>query len=295
MITETSWSRKSFHLVNYAVLSALAALCILPIVHVLAISLSNKVEVAAGSVLFWPRDFTWASYEYVSSQGQFFRSMGITVERVVLGTIINLTLTLLCAYPLAKESRSFRFRTAYVWFFVFTILFGGGLIPWYLTIKNLHLLNTVWALVLPGAVPVFNVILLINFFRRLPKELSESARIDGAGDWRILFKLFIPLSMPALATITLFTVVGHWNSWFDGLLLMNNPVHYPLSSYLQTVITLPDLSKFTDPETARIFNSISDRTTRAAQVFVGMLPILLVYPFLQRYFIHGIVLGSVKE
>lgn len=295
MITETSWSRKSFHLVNYAVLGALAALCILPIVHVLAISLSNKVEVAAGSVLFWPRDFTWASYEYVSSQGQFFRSMGITVERVVLGTILNLALTLLCAYPLAKESRSFRFRTAYVWFFVFTILFGGGLIPWYLTIKNLHLLNTVWALVLPGAVPVFNIILLLNFFRRLPKELSESARIDGAGDWRILFKLFIPLSMPALATITLFTVVGHWNSWFDGLLLMNNPVNYPLSSYLQTVITLPDLSKFTDPETARIFNSISDRTTRAAQVFVGMLPILLVYPFLQRYFIHGIVLGSVKE
>lgn len=295
MITETSWSRKSFHLVNYAVLGALAALCILPIVHVLAISLSNKVEVAAGSVLFWPRDFTWASYEYVSSQGQFFRSMGITVERVVLGTVLNLALTLLCAYPLAKESRSFRFRTAYVWFFVFTILFGGGLIPWYLTIKNLHLLNTVWALVLPGAVPVFNIILLLNFFRRLPKELSESARIDGAGDWRILFRLFIPLSMPALATITLFTVVGHWNSWFDGLLLMNNPVNYPLSSYLQTVITLPDLSKFTDPETARIFNSISDRTTRAAQVFVGMLPILLVYPFLQRYFIHGIVLGSVKE
>lgn len=279
----------------YGILSILAAMCILPIVHVLALSLSSKIEVAAGSVTFWPRDFTWASYNYVATQGRFFQSMGITLERVALGTLLNLSLTVLCAYPLAKESRDFRFRTVYVWFFVFTILFGGGLIPWYLTIKNLDLLNTIWALVLPGAVPVFNIILLLNFFRRLPKELSESARMDGAGDWRILFSLFIPLSTPALATITLFTIVGHWNSWFDGLLLMNNPDNYPLSSYLQTVITLPDLSKFTDPETARIYANISDRTTRAAQVFVGMLPILLVYPFLQRFFIHGIVLGSVKE
>ncbi|MBB6734381.1 carbohydrate ABC transporter permease [Cohnella sp. CBP 2801] len=291
----TSWSRRSFEIANYALLTVLAALCFLPIVHVLSLSLSSRVEVEAGSVLFWPRQFTWASYEYVASQGQFFRSMGITLERVTLGTVLNLALTLLCAYPLAKEAREFRLRTVYVWYFVFTILFGGGLIPWYLTIKNLGLLNSIWALVLPGAVPVFNIILLLNFFRRLPKELSESARIDGAGDWRILLNLFIPLSTPALATITLFTVVGHWNAWFDGLLLMNNPHRYPLSSYLQTVITMPDLSKFTDPETARLYNRISDRTTRAAQVFVGMLPILLAYPFLQRYFIHGIVLGSVKE
>ncbi|MFD0673523.1 carbohydrate ABC transporter permease [Cohnella sp. GCM10027633] len=295
MLKSTSWGGLGIRAGIYAVLAVLAALCILPVVHVLALSLSSKIEVAAGSVTFWPREFTWASYDYVASQGRFFQSMGITLERVVIGTALNLALTLLCAYPLAKESRDFRFRTAYVWYFVFTILFGGGLIPWYLTIKNLDLLNSIWALVLPGAVPVFNVVLLLNFFRRLPKELGESARIDGAGDWRILFSLYIPLSTPALATIALFTVVGHWNSWFDGLLLMNNPDRYPLSSYLQTVITLPDLSKFTDPETARLYNQISDRTTRAAQVFVGMLPILLVYPFLQRFFIHGIVLGSVKE
>ncbi|GBG08498.1 ABC transporter permease [Paenibacillus agaridevorans] len=295
MITRTSWSRRSFNLVNYAILILLSALCFLPIVHVLALSLSSKIQVTAGNVLFWPREFTWASYEYVASQGQFFRSMGITLQRVVLGTVINLALTLLCAYPLSKERGDFRLRSVYVWYFVITILFGGGLIPWYLTIKNLDLLNSIWALVLPGAVPVFNIILLLNFFRRLPKEMNESARIDGAGDWRILLSIYIPLSTPALATITLFTVVGHWNSWFDGLLLMNSPDRYPLSSYLQTVITMPDLSKFTDPEMARVYNLISDRTTRAAQVFVGMLPILLVYPFLQRYFIHGIVLGSVKE
>ncbi|MFC5405975.1 carbohydrate ABC transporter permease [Cohnella soli] len=295
MLYKMSWSKRSFVIANYLALSALAAVCFLPILHILAMSLSSKVQVSAGNVFFWPREFTTASYRYVASQGQFITSMLITVERVALGTIINMLLTLLIAYPLSKETREFRFRTAYVWYFVFTILFGGGLIPWYLTIKNLGLLDSIWALVLPGAVPVFNVILLLNFFRRLPKELDESAKIDGAGEWTILLRIYTPLSMPALATILLFTIVGHWNAWFDGLILMNSPSHYPISSYLQTVITMPDLSKMQDPESGKLLDFISDRTVRAAQVFVGMLPILLAYPFLQKYFIHGIVLGSVKE
>jgi len=295
MLEARSWSRITFVIINYFILTTLAVVCLLPILHILAISFSSKVEVSAGAVFFWPKEFTVASYKYVASQSQFLASMKITLQRVFLGTIVNLLLTLLVAYPLSKETREFRMRTAYVWYFVITILFGGGLIPWYITIKNLGLLDSIWALVLPGAVPVFNVILLLNFFRRLPKELNESAKIDGANEWTILIKIYIPLSMPALATILLFTVVGHWNSWFDGLLLMNSPSHYPLSSYLQTVITMPDLTKMTDPESSKLISLISDRTTRAAQVFVGMLPILLVYPFLQRFFIHGIVVGSVKE
>jgi len=295
MTISDSWGRRTFVAANYVVLALLAALCFLPILHILAISLSSKVQVSAGNVHFWPKDFTFYSYRYVAAQRQFMTSMIITFERVALGTIVNMLLTLLIAYPLSKEAREFRFRTVYVWYFVFTILFGGGLIPWYLTIKNLGLLDSIWALVLPGAVPVFNVILLLNFFRRLPKEMDESAKIDGAGAWAILLKIYTPLSMPALATILLFTIVGHWNAWFDGLILMNSPSHYPLSSYLQTIITMPDLSKMTNPESGKLLAAISDRTVRAAQVFVGMLPILLVYPFLQRFFIHGIVLGSVKE
>ena len=295
MVGKLSWQRRTFLIFNVIVLSLMALACLLPFVHVLAVSLSSKIAVSAGEVLFWPVGLNLASYEYIASQSQFFKSMGITLQRVFLGTIINMTLTMLCAYPLSKERRDFRLRTVYVWYFVFTILFGGGLIPWYLTIKSLGLLDTLWGLVLPGAVPVFNVILLLNFFRRLPRELDESARIDGAGEWRILTFIYLPLSLPALATVTLFTVVGHWNAWFDGLILMNNPKNYPLSSYLQTVITMPDMSKFLDPESTKLFTLISDRTTRAAQVFVGMLPILMVYPFLQRFFIHGIVLGSVKE
>jgi len=173
-------------------------------------------------------------------------------------------------------------------------LFSGGLIPYYMVIKSVGLLDSIWALVLPGAVPVFNVILLLNFFCGLPKELEEAAFIDGAGYFRTLAKIILPLSTPSLATILLLTVVTHWNSWFDGLILMNSPEHYPLQSYLQTIIIQKDFSELTDLN-AEALRDISDRTVKAAQIFMGALPILVVYPFLQKYFMKGIVLGSVKE
>jgi putative aldouronate transport system permease protein len=149
-------------------------------------------------------------------------------------------------------------------------------------------------LIIPKAVPVFNVLLLLNFFRGLPKELEEAAFMDGAGFWKSLWTIYVPLSAPALATICLFAMVHHWNSWFDGLIFMNSPVHYPLQSYLQTIIAAVNSSSLADISLEQM-ELISDRTTRAAQVFLGALPILLVYPFLQRFFMKGIVLGSVKE
>jgi putative aldouronate transport system permease protein len=171
---------------------------------------------------------------------------------------------------------------------------SSGLIPWYIAIKNIGLIDSIWALVLPGAVNVFNVVLLLNFFRNLPKELEEAAFIDGAGHWRSLWNIYVPLSAPSLATLTLFTVVWHWNAWFDGLILMNSPDHYPLQSYLRTVVIDMD-SMFRSTQDLTDLAEISDRTSKAAQIFLGTLPILLVYPFLQRYFIKGITLGSVKE
>ncbi len=180
---------------------------------------------------------------------------------------------------------------------MFTILFNGGLIPWYMTIKATGILDTIWALILPGAVQVFNCILLLNFFRGLPKGLEEAAFVDGANHVKILFRIFVPLSTPALATVALFTIVMHWNSWFDGMILMNSPDKYPLQSYLQTVVVKLNTSSFAsiDPVQAKLLNQISDRTVKAAQIFMATLPILLVYPFLQKYFMSGIVLGSVKE
>jgi len=195
---------------------------------------------------------------------------------------------------LAKEVRQFRYRTAYAWAFVFSMLFSGGLIPMYMLIRSLGMIDTIWALVLPGAIPVFNVVLLLNFYRSLPKELEEAAFMDGAGHWRTLWTLYVPLSLPALATIGLFATVGHWNSWFDGIIYMNSPDNYPLQSYLRTVVVQRDLSSMTYTEALQESRQISDRTLKAAQIFLGALPILLLYPFLQRYFMQGIVLGSVK-
>lgn len=288
-----SWSRRLFLIANSVFLILMALLCFLPLLHVLAVSFSESAAVAAGQVTFWPVDFSLKSYDFIISRPEFLRSFGITVERVALGTALNMLLTIMIAYPLSKETRVFRMRTVYVWIFVFTILFGGGLVPWYMTIKYTGLLDSIWGLILPGAVPVFNVILLLNFFRGLPKELEESCFMDGAGHVRTLWSIYVPLSLPGLATVGLFTIVGHWNAWFDGLILMNKPEHYPLSSYLQTIIINFDFSQVKQEDLHKL-EQISTRTSKAAQIIVGALPILLAYPFLQKYFVKGIVLGSVK-
>lgn len=294
MVESYSLSRKLFTVFNYTFLIGLSLLCLLPLVHVLAISFSSSAAATAGLVKFWPVQFTTSSYDFVLNKPEFLRSMFVSIKRVLLGTSVNMLLTVLVAYPLSKEVKHFKMRTVYVWLFVLTILFSGGLIPWYMVIKETGLLNSIWALILPGAVPVFNVVLMLNFFRGLPKELEEAAFMDGAGHWTILWRIFLPLSAPSLATVTLFAMVGHWNAWFDGLILMNAPENYPLQSYLQTVVINRDFSLVSSADLATLAE-ISDRTTKAAQIFLGSLPILLVYPFLQRFFMKGIVLGSVKE
>jgi putative aldouronate transport system permease protein len=286
--------RIGFNIFNYTFLSLLAVLCLLPLVHVLAVSLSANHAASAGIVKLWPVDFNTTSYSYVLGKEEFIRSLLVSVKRVILGTTVNMLMIVLLAYPLSKESTKFKSRTWYVWTFVITILFSGGLIPYYMMIKATGLLDSIWALVIPGAVPVFSVILLLNFFRGLPKELEEAAFIDGAGHFTTLFRIFLPLSTPALATLLLLTMVGHWNSWFDGLIFMNSPEHYPLQSYLQTIVIQKDFSTLTDLNSEAL-RQISDRTVKAAQIFMGALPVLVVYPFLQKYFMKGIVLGSVKE
>jgi len=282
-----------FTIINVSFLILSALLCIIPLMHILAVSFSSSSAAAAGKVILWPVDFSLYSYAYVAKRAAFWQSMLVSVERIALGGFINLFLTILCAYPLSKESSEFRFRTFYAWTFFITMLFSGGLIPWYIVIKQAGLIDSIWALVLPGAVPVFSVILMLNFFREVPKELSEAAFIDGAGHWTTLWRIFVPVSTPALATIALFSLVGHWNSWFDGLILMNKPDNYPLQSYIQTIVVQRSYSMLSRQEISELA-TVSDRTLRSSQIFLGSLPILLVYPFLQKYFVKGIVLGSVK-
>lgn len=292
-MVRASFGRRLFIVCNYVFLAATAAACLLPLLNVLAISFSSSSAVAAGQVTLWPVDFSLKSYEFVIGKPEFGNAFLISVLRVVVGMPLNMLLTILIAYPLSKDRRQFRFRNAYAWYFVLTMLFSGGLIPWFMTIKMTGILDTFWALILPSAVPVFNVILLLNFFKSLPDEIEEAAEIDGAGRWQALWRIAVPLSAPAIATLTLFCIVTHWNSWFEGLILMNRPEHYPLQSYLQTVIVGRDMALMTAADVAR-WAEISDRTSKAAQVFVAMLPVLLVYPFLQKHFAEGIVMGSVK-
>ncbi|HZG76526.1 MAG TPA: carbohydrate ABC transporter permease [Paenibacillus sp.] len=295
MVRSKKLTERAFDALVIALGGATGLLCLAPIWHTLAVSFSNKAAAAAGYVYFWPVQFSWFSYEKLLEDDQFLRSFWISIERVAIGGALNFLLTVLLAYPLSKTARTVPGRNVVMWILVFTMLFNAGLIPWYMTIKELNLLDTIWALTLPGAVPVFNVILLMNFFRGIPKELDEAATVDGAGPWSALVRIFLPVSLPALATITLFSVVGHWNSFFDGLILMNRPEHYPLQTYIQQLVVIFTTSSILNPEDAERLAQISNKTLNAAKLFVAMLPVLLVYPLLQRYFIHGIVLGSVKE
>ncbi|SCY09174.1 aldotetraouronic acid ABC transporter membrane protein 1 /aldotetraouronic acid ABC transporter membrane protein 2 [Paenibacillus polysaccharolyticus] len=284
---------KVFTVFNYTFLILLSLLCIIPLIHILAVSFSGKAAANANLVGLFPVEFTLDAYEKTLANENFIRSLWVAVQRTVLGTLLSMIVVILAAYPLSRENRSFKRRNIYTWYFVFTMLFSGGLIPFYILIQKLNLLNTMWVLILPGAVSVWNMILLLNFFRNVPKELEEAAFIDGAGYFRTLVSVFLPVSMPAIATLSLFSMVGHWNAWFDGLIFLTDHEKYPLATFLQTIIVQQDFSKVSvRPED---LENISQRTIKAAQIFIGMAPILLVYPLLQRFFVKGIVLGAVKE
>ncbi|MGX8698333.1 MAG: carbohydrate ABC transporter permease [bacterium] len=284
----------AFDIVLPILLGIICITCVLPFVHLLAVSFSSSSAVAAGRVGFLPVEFTAASYEYVISGGRFLRAMGISIERVILGTLLNIVLMVLTAYPLSKDDLPFRgFLSG---FFVLTMLIGGGMIPTYLLVSGLGLKDTIWALILPGALPVYNMIILMNFMRGLPHELEEAAWIDGATPFQTLVHVVFPLLGPSLATVGLFSMVGHWNDWFAGMIYMSEPLNYPLQTYLQTLLV--DFEKLLQSDTTGnikdILSKMNARTGRAAQLFLGALPIMCVYPFLQRYFTKGLTLGSVK-
>ncbi|WP_168123675.1 carbohydrate ABC transporter permease [Paenibacillus sp. HB172176] len=282
-----------FTVFNYFALAVLAVLCVLPILHMFAVSFSSRAAATANIVNFWPVGWTSEAYTTTLGNDSFLRSLWIAVERTVLGTGVSMLLVIMAAYSLSKTSLKFPGRSTYTWFFVFTMLFNGGLIPTYFLINELHLMDTLWALILPTAVNVWNMILMLNFFRSLPQELEDAALIDGAGHFTVLWRIFFPISMPAVATLSLFAMVFHWNSWFDGVIYMNSKDNYPLASFLHAMVVSNNLRQL--GMSAQDVANISNRTVKAAQLFIGTVPILLVYPFLQKYFVKGIVLGSVKE
>ena len=298
MKIKESLSRKVFMILNYFLLGFLSLTCLLPLINLFAISFSARSMVDANAVTFWPKGFNTAAYEYILSNKQYFQSFGITIARVVLGWIINLVLIILVAYPLSKDDpRIFRCRKYYTWFFLVTMVFNGGLIPTYLVVSKMHMINSFMALILPEALPMFCVLIMMNFFRGLPKAIEEAALVDGPNWFVTMWKIYLPLSKPSLATVSLFVIVNHWNAWFDGLIYMNLPEKYPLMTYLQSVVLKFDVTKITSEQL--MLNphlmEVTGRGIKGALILLCTVPILLVYPFLQKYFVAGVVMGSVKE
>ncbi|WP_338555556.1 carbohydrate ABC transporter permease [Paenibacillus sp. KS-LC4] len=294
MVIEKTLGSKAFDVLLVLFLGGTALLCVLPLWYTLVISLSENAAASSGQVGLWPVGFNFGAYQEIMGDSKFFNSFWISIQRVVLGSSINFVIILLLAYPLSKNAKDFPFRNVFMWILVFTMLFNGGLIPWYQTVKSLGLINNIWALVLGQSVPVFSVILVMNFFRNLPKEIEEAAVVDGSGPWHTLIKIFVPLAVPVLATVTLFSIVYHWNEFFNGLVLMSAADHYPLQTYIQQLVVIIDAQTMTAEQIQKM-SELSNQTLNAAKIFIAMIPVLVIYPFLQKFFIHGITLGSVKE
>lgn len=288
-----SKGEKIFNVINSIFLVAVALFCLAPMVYMLAVSLSDNAQVVAGNVTFWPKKFTTATYEYLLGYQAFWKSMGISVVRTALSLVFTLTLTVLSAYPLSKSPKKFYGRGLFAWYFFIPMLINGGLIPTYMIISRLGLIGSLWALILPSAVTVFYVMLLLNFFRGLLEELEEAALLDGAGQWTILFRVFLPLATPALATIAVYCSLAQWNEWFNGIIYMKTPSQYPLMSYLQATVLNVDMESLSAEEQQKMA-SIGSDTYQAAQLFIAALPMLCIYPFMQKYFTKGLVMGSVK-
>jgi putative aldouronate transport system permease protein len=291
MIREKDWRNVLFDVFNYAFIALLGFLAVAPMLNLLAISFSNNSAVMGGYVTFFPVNFTLENYAVIFKSPAIYKAFMVSVQRTFLGIVISQFLTIITAYPLSKAARQFKGRNFFMWILVFTMLFDGGLIPFFMVIRNLGLLNTIWALIVPG-VSAWSVILLMNFFKEVPQELEEAAVLDGANHWQILWKIYVPLSVPALATLTLFAAVWHWNAWFDGMIFMTDPNNYPLQTYLRTVVV--DLNSSNLHMDVTKIDMLSQRALRGAMIFVTTIPIMILYPFLQRYFVTGIKLGAVK-
>lgn len=285
-------AQRWFQNFNNVFMIILALICVLPLVHVLALSLSASHAVAANKIIFWPIDLNFLSYQKAISNPQFFDSLLISIERTVLSLVLGLIVNCMAAYVLSRGGgrdgiAGYGF---FIGFFIIAMLFNAGMIPNYLLIVNIGLYDTVWALVLPGVLNVFFLILIMNFFKTLPKELEEAAFIDGANHWKAFVMIFMPLSLPVLATVGLFLVVHEWNEWFIGSIYMKGD-HVPLSTFLKSALNVSAV----DSSNASEIANLNIRSLKAAQVLIGALPILLVYPVLQKFFTKGLVIGAVKE
>ncbi|GGA03851.1 putative ABC transporter permease protein YtcP [Paenibacillus marchantiophytorum] len=283
-------SERITQILNYTLLSLLAATCVIPFIYVITVSVTPISEVIKndGLVLI-PTKVTWTAYEAIMQGGRLTEAYQATLFRVGVGTVFNLIFTVLTALPLSRKSLPG--RSYFLMFIVFTMLFNGGFIPSYLLVKEIGLLDSSWSLIIPGLINAFYMMIVKSFFEQLPEAIDEAARIDGAGELAILFRIVLPLSVPIIATVGLFYAVWHWNSYFDALLYINDASKQPLQLFLRQILLA---SVAISGDAAEAANSVNPISVQMASVAVTTIPILLVYPFIQKHFTRGVLLGSVK-
>jgi putative aldouronate transport system permease protein len=290
-----TWGETLFDRLNYVVLALVTVMMLIPFVNVLASSLSNGVELNRGGIVLWPRGWSLAAYNYIFVQGDLVRALGVTCFITIVGTALNLAVTFTFAYALSKKKLPF--RNGMLMMVFFTMLFSGGMIPTFILIKNLHLLDSIWSLIIPGAASAFNVIIVKSFLQTIPEALEESATIDGCTEYGTFFRIVLPVSMPIIATMILFYAVGHWNEFFAAILYINNPAKWPLQVFLRQVLLVLSSSEL---NTSMIDQAVSSELLtmgepiKMAMVIVATAPIVIVYPFLQKYFVKGVMIGSIK-
>jgi ABC-type sugar transport system, permease component len=278
----------------YILLTLILLAVLYPLVFVVSASISDPLSVSKGEMWLFPKDLSFIGYERIFSNPEIWTGYINTIVYTLVGTFLNLVMTIMAAYPLSRKDFSGRHvMTAYI---VFTMFFSGGLIPTYLLVKNLGMINTMWALIIPGAVSVWNIIIMRTFFQTsIPNEIQESASIDGCSNLQTLWKIVIPLSMPVIAVMILFYGVGHWNAYFNGLIYLNDRDKYPLQLFLREILIKSEVDNMAGSMDLSVQNHLMEtEAIKYAIVIVANLPVLMLYPFLQKYFTKGFMVGAIK-
>ncbi len=276
---------------NYIILALIAAAMILPFFYITVISFSTLADFLRNDIILWPSTFVTSAYEYILNSRSFTRSLQVTVFITVAGTLVNLAFTATMAYALTRRVFGQRFILMLV---IFSMLFGPGLIPTYMVVKYLGLIDSLWALIIPVAISPFNLIVMRQFFLSIPDDITEAALLDGANELQIFWKIILPLSKPAMAAFGLFYAVGHWNSYFSAILYLNDPAKWPIQVVLRQIVVLNQPTNALGSPEQLLENRPPPETVQMAAIIVATVPILLIYPFLQKHFAKGVMLGAVK-
>ncbi|OAS22740.1 carbohydrate ABC transporter permease [Paenibacillus oryzisoli] len=283
----------AFDSANALLLLLFCAAVAIPLMNVIAGSFSSNEAIIHSEVSLWPVGFNLHNYDFVIRNAVFWRSFGVTIQIVLIGTAINMALTILTSYPLSKGWLGG--RKAILLFIIFTMIFQAPMVPMYILIKSLGLLNSIWSLIIPGALSAFNMMLCITFMRSIPEELFEAARVDGMSEYNIVWRIVAPLSMPINVTLILFYAVGHWNNYLGPLLYITDRELQPLQLYLYKLISQFDMDSAGGQSILELSTAVTPQGLQMATIVIATLPIIIVYPFLQKHFIKGALLGSVKE